>query len=179
MENEHIVDSKKTVQDTDTDWEDNIMLEWEAPARPFVKRDKRWLSSAAAVLVLVSLVAILLRDFLLLGVVFALFFVIYALFTNPPEKITHRIGEQGIYFGGRFYSWEAISRFWFSTLSDYPVLVFDLEKGVPSRLIMLLSDVDRKELRNNLEKYILYEKTPPKEFLDKPANWVSEKLGLS
>ena len=109
------------------------ILEWQAPDRPFKERDKSWFTTVAVIVVLVSFVALLLQEFLLLGVVFALAFVGYVLATKPPQRITHRITSRGVFFGEKFYSWEELSEFWFKSLGDVQVLVISVKKGFPSR----------------------------------------------
>lgn len=154
-------------------------LEWEAPVRPFRELKGDWLSTAAVVLVLVSLVALLLRDLWLLGAVFSLSFVAYILFTTPPQTVVHRISPRGLFFGEAFYSWEDLARCWFKDFDGDAALVVETKKGFPPQLIMLLGAVDRRRLQSLLEENLEFVETPEQDWLEKGAGWLSAKMGLN
>ena len=154
-------------------------LEWEAPVRPFRELRGDWLSTAAVVLVLVSLVAIFLQDLWLLVAVFALSFVAYVLFTTPPQTITHRVSPRGLFFGEAFYSWEKLARFWFKDFDGDAALVVETKKGFPPQLIMLLGSVDRQQLQSLLEENLEFVEAPGKDWLEKGSGWLSAKMGLN
>ena len=134
--------------------------------------------AAAVVLVLVSLVALLLRDLLLLGVVFALSFVAYILFTTPPQTLVHRISPRGLFFGEDFYSWEELARFWFKDFDGDAALVVETRKRFPPQLIMLLGSVDRRRLQSLLEENLEFIESPGKDWLEKGTGWLSARMGL-
>ena len=144
------------------------ILEWQAPDRPFKERDKSWFTTVAVIVVLVSFVALLLQEFLLLGVVFAL----------APQRITHRITSRGVFFGEKFYSWEELSEFWFKSLGDVQVLVISVKKGFPSQLIMLLDGIGEGSVREILENYLKFVSAPQEDWMEKSAYWLSSKVGL-
>lgn len=158
---------------------EEAILEWQAPDRPFKERDKSWFTTVAVIVVLVSFVALLLQEFLLLGVVFSLAFVSYILATKPPQTVTHRIISRGIFFGEKFYPWEELSEFWFKSLGEVRVLVISVEKGFPSQLIMLLDGVGEGRVREILEERLKFASAPCEDWMEKSAHWLSSKVGLN
>ena len=157
---------------------EGAILEWEAPDRPFKKRDKTWFTTAAVVVVLVSFVALLLQEFLLLGVVFALAFVVYILATKPPQSVTHRITSRGVFFGESFYPWEELEGFWFKSLGGERVLVISVKRGFPSQLIMLLDGVGERRVQEVLEEHLEFVSAPREDWMERAARWFSSKVGL-
>lgn len=154
------------------------VLEWEAPVRPFHERSQEWFKVVAVIVVLVSLVAIFLREFLLLGVVFALAFVSYVLSTVPPQKVRHRISDEGISFGGTLYTWIELTEFYFSDLEDERALFVVTKKRFPSLLIMLLGGVSEEAAKNLLEKHLKVTAAPREDWMARSAHWLSSKIGL-
>ncbi len=158
---------------------EEVLLEWEAPERPFKKRDESWFTTVAVLVVLVSFVALFLREFLLLGVVFAITFVSYLLSTKEPQTLHHKVTSDGVSFSGKVYLWEDLDRFWFKTLGGEQVLVINTRKGFPGQLIMLLREVDEQQLKRVLSEHIEYIAGPPTDWMERSAHWLSDKTGLS
>ncbi len=156
-----------------------VLLEWDAPERPFKERDKSWFTTVAVIVVLVSFVALFLKEFLLLGVVFAITFVSYLLSTREPQKLHHTLTTAGMDFGGSFYSWEDLDKFWFRYLGDERVLVINTGKGFPTQLIILLGDIDEEHLKGLLLEHLEFVAKPPTDWMESSARWLSEKTGLS
>jgi len=158
--------------------EEKPILEWEAPVRPFRERGREWFTTVAVIVVLVSLVAIFLKEFLLLGVVFALAFVSYVLSTNPPQMIKHKISSEGISFGEKLYSWDELSGFYFKSLDGERALFITTKKRFPSLLILILSSVSEEEVKKVLKKHLNLVSTPQEDWMEKSAHWLSSKVGL-
>jgi hypothetical protein len=126
----------------------------------------------------VSFVAIFLKEFLLLGAVFALAFVSYILATKPPERVGHKITSVGVSFAGDSYPWSSLTKFWFRNLSGEDILVVLTDKKFPSQLVMLLGDADRAQIKGILSDYLEYVAAPDEDWMEKSARWLSEKVGL-
>ena len=71
------------------------MLSWEATVRPFKKRDREYYSTIAAIVFLLAVILLFLKEWLLIAVMVALMFVAYVLATVVPEKTTHEINTRG------------------------------------------------------------------------------------
>ena len=154
------------------------LLKWRALERPFKERDQSWFTTVAVIVVLASFVALFLKEFLLLGVIFAVTFVSYLLATKQPDFITHKITVEGISSGGKFYAWEEMESFWFRSLGGEDALVVTLKKGFPSQLFLLLDDVSEDEVKRVLTDYLEYVSAPEEDWMEKSAHWFSERVGL-
>ncbi|MEA2020655.1 MAG: hypothetical protein U9M98_02980 [Patescibacteria group bacterium] len=159
--------------------EDDVLLDWEASERPFKQRDKSWFTTVAVIVVLVSFVALFLREFILLGVVFAITFVSYLLSTKEPQTLHHKITVDGVSFSGTLYPWKDLDEFWFRDLGGERVLVVTLKRGFPGQLIMLLGETDEHRIKNVLAKHLKFVTEPPTDWMERSAHWLSDKTGLS
>lgn len=158
--------------------EGESILEWEAPVRPFKERGREWFTTIAVIVVLVSLVAIFLKEFLLLGVVFALAFVSYVLSTNPPQPVRHKISSEGISFGEKLYLWDELSDFYFKSLDGERALFVTTKKRFPALLILILSSVSEEEIKKVLKEHLNLVSIPQEDWMERSARWLSSKVGL-
>ncbi len=157
---------------------DNALLKWRALERPFKERDQSWFTTVAVIVVLTSFVALFLKEFLLLGVIFAVTFVSYLLATKRPDFVSHEIKAEGIESGDKMYSWDNLERFWFKDLGGEEALVVTLKRGFPSQLFLLLGDVSAEEVKDILSDYLEYVPAPQEDWMEKSAHWFSQKVGL-
>lgn len=153
------------------------LLVWKAPSRPFKKRSKEFFTTVAAIVFLLAVILLFVKEWLLIGVVVALMFVSYVLATVPPEEITHKISTRGVRSRGRLYRWEWFTRFWFTKKWNTDILHLETRIAFPRQLQLVLKDKNREEIKKVIEKYLLFEK-PKKTLLDKAADWLQEKVPL-
>src|SRR3989344_7077773 len=76
------------------------LLKWEAAVRPFKKRDREYYTTIAAIVFLLAVILLFLKEWLLIAVMAALMFVAYVLATVPPESVEHELNTRGIVTGG-------------------------------------------------------------------------------
>ena len=155
--------------------EKETVLEWEAPSRPFKKRDKEYFKTIAAFIFLLSVILVFLREFLLIGAILALFFVSYVLSTIPPQKIKHRITRCGFETGGRLYRFEELFDFWFEKKWGQEMVCIRTYR-LPGKLIALLGEQEKEEIKKALEKKIPFRGKPEKNFVDKISEWLTKKI---
>jgi hypothetical protein len=153
------------------------LLVWQAPARPFKKRGREYFSTIAAIVFLLIIILLFIKEWLLIGVIIALTFVSYVLATIPPEEITHKITTRGLTTGGKSYKWDWFSRFWFSKKWNNDILHLETILVFPRRLQLLLKEGAKEEVKKIIEKYLLFEK-PKRTMVDKAAKWLQEKVPL-
>lgn len=154
-----------------------VLYSWSAPARPFKRRDKEFWTTVLAIVFLVSLILIFVKEFFLIAAVISLVFVYYVLSTVEPEKIEHKITNKGLIFAGQSYPWEALKQFWFSEKYGSRVVNFELREGLVGRLTLLLGEAEEKKLKEILLKYLIEEETTPN-FMDKASVWLGKKVVL-
>ncbi len=154
-----------------------VLLSWKAPARPFKKQSREYFTTIGAMIFLIALILVFLKEFLLIGAILALFFIVYVLSTVKPEEITHKINNRGIATGKKTYKWEQLGRFWFSEKWGNQLLNIENFFGLPARLTLLLGATPKEKVKKVLEEYLISEK-PEKNFVDRASEWISKKVPL-
>lgn len=154
-----------------------VLLSWKAPVRVFKKRDREFWTTVLAIAFLLGIILFFIKEWLLIVAIIALIFVYYVLSTVVPEEVEHQITNRGVRFAGKEYFWEEILSFWFSERLGQQVLNFGLRVGIPSRLELLLGQMEDKKIKEILVKY-LPEETPQPSFLDKASDWLTKKIPL-
>jgi len=153
------------------------LLKWQAPMRPFKKRDREYYTTIAAIVFLLAVILLFLKEWLLIAVMVALMFVAYVLATVPPEKVEHEITTRGVVTGEKTYRWEDLRSFWFSRKWKEVILHVETKLGFPGRLMMLLGEVEEKKIKEILQKQMEYE-VPEETFMDRSAKWLQKKVPL-
>ncbi len=158
--------------------ESNIYLEWEAPSRPFKRHSKEFYKTAAAIAVLISLILVFMGEFLLIGVIAATLFLIYALSSVPPTRIRNRITNLGIESDEHFHKWEEMYEFWFDEKYGEKMLVVRLLVGFPSHLQLMLENAPMEKIKSLLTEKIPFREKPERTFLDRASEWLARNLPL-
>jgi hypothetical protein len=166
-----------TLKKDQTPVEQKTLYSWQAPERPFKKRDKEFFTTVAAIAVLLAVIFLFIKEWMAIGVIASLVFVGYVLATVEPKKIGHEITTRGIVTGGRLYKWEELTSFWFSKKWKDEMLNVSTNLKFPMRLVMLIGDGSEKELKKHLQKEIQFEE-PEETLMDKSAKWLQEKVPL-
>lgn len=149
---------------------------WEGPERIFVPRNKRWFSNVALFVIILLVVTLFFKEFLLMGVILAILFVLYILATVPPLQVEHKITSQGITTHRHSYLWEELADFWFSHKYEYTLVNIDTYLRFPGRLTLVIDDKDKDELKELLAKYLPYREVTQEPWTDRLAEWFSNKL---
>ncbi len=157
--------------------EEKEAISWEAPNRAFKTRDKDFWVTAIAILVLVSVIFIFVKEFFLILVGLALLFYGYVVSTVPPERIRNRITNRGVYFGDSFHPWNELSRFWFGKSIDQRALFLETKLRFPPQISMILENVEEAKLKAILLKYLPLMEASPR-FVDKASAWLGSKMPL-
>ena len=148
------------------------LVEWTAPARPFRRKDRSFFINSAIVIILLSLILLLMGEYLAILALLALIFVTYALNLTPPEEINYKITNQGISVADHFYPWDNLDYFWFIHKDGHRILNILTDLKFPSVLIVPLGSSDEDNLRRALSRYLIFLEIPPKTLMD---SW-SERL---
>lgn len=155
------------------------IISWKSPVRTFKQRSNKYFTKVGVFALIAILASIAFQEFVLVGVIIALVFMVYVLATAIPEKIEHRINNFGIVSGGKVFLWEDLDSFWFDKRGDERLLVVQTYLRFPSsRLIILLSDVADRTILDLLEKHIHYHHRPVHTLFDKWAMKLQSKISL-
>jgi hypothetical protein len=149
---------------------------WEAPDRPFKKRKKQFFLTAGTIAGLISLILFFSGQFPLIGVVIAVLFVIYMLYTFPPHTITNQITTFGVRSVDNLYFWEELGQFWFEQKMGQDILLIEVSR-FPNRLNLLIGEADKNVITAILSEVLIQNK-PPLTPVEKAAQWLQEKIPL-
>lgn len=132
--------------------------------------------TAGAIVALISVILLFVREFLLIAVVLSLYFVFWVLNSVVPEKVNHKIINKGIKTGGKTYKWEELNLFWFTEKWGNSILNVETKRSFPGRLLILLGPA-KEEVKKVLGKHLTLEK-PEKNWLNGAAEWLQKKVPL-
>lgn len=156
--------------------DEEVYASWSSPSRLFKKRDREFFVNIGAIVFLLSVILVFVREFVLIATVLSIVFLIYVLSTVPPEEIDHRITNLGIESGGHFYRWEECADFWFEEQWGQHMLVLRL--FMAPRVIILLADQSRDKIRERVAQHIPFREQPDRTWVDNAARWITEKIPL-
>ena len=165
-------------QEPQTPKEIKTLLEWKSPSRPFKRRDRDYFTTIAAIVFLIGVILLFIKEFLLIGVMLALMFVSYVLATVEPEEVDHKITTEGIDSGGKSYRFTELKDFYLTKKWEAEILNVNTKLKFPGRLLVLLGNMEQKKVKEELGKYLSYRETPILTWMDKAADWISKKVPL-
>lgn len=145
------------------------LLFWKAPSRPFRKRDRSYYTTIATIVILLILIAFLAKEFLLIGVLITLTFVVYVLGFIPPEEVEYKISTQGITIGDHFYFWPELHSFWIQEKEGHKILYILTSLRFPGQLMLMLGTESEEKVKNIVAKYLPFHEIAPQSLLDKWA----------
>lgn len=177
-----VIDQKReTEEGNDSNTQDRneivpekVLFSWQAPSRPFKRRDREFWVTTIAIAGVAALVLFLVEGYMPVMLIIALAFLFYVLSTVEPEQIDYEITNKGIKIAGRLNSWEIIGRHWFAKRYDSTLLVFEIA-FLPGRLELVINSSDKSRINDLLGKYSPEEEIPPSN-LDRAADWFAKKL---
>lgn len=158
--------------------ENSVLLEWVAPSRPFIKRSKEFYRTVGSIAFLVIVILFFVREFLLIGVIVAVLFVMYVLSTVPPEHIKNKITTLGIQTDEHFHHFGEMSAFWFDEKYHQRMVVVRLLFGFPVQLQLLLGPASEQKIKQLLSEKIPFQEKPAPTFFDKASDWLAAKIPL-
>jgi len=154
-----------------------ILLQWRAPTRPFKKRDREYFTTVGAIVFLLIVILLFLKEWFLILAIIAMAFVAYILATVQPGEAEHKITNRGIITGGRTYFWEELNQFWFSQRWDQKILHVETLVRFPRRLMLLLGEISQDQFEKILSQYLPLEE-PEKTWMDNASEWLSRRVPL-
>lgn len=158
--------------------EAKTVISWKSPVRVFKARSKQYFVKVGLYGLVFMLAAVAFGEFLLVGVILAVIFLVYVLASVAPDTIEHRITGMGMVSGNKSFLWDDLDSFWFDRRGDDRLLVIQTKMHFPSRLIILLTSVSERALLDILEKHLHYHRGPVHTLFDKWAFWLQERVNL-
>ncbi|KKR50583.1 MAG: hypothetical protein UT84_C0010G0006 [Candidatus Curtissbacteria bacterium GW2011_GWA1_40_16] len=177
-ENERVLSKEELDTKHQAALEANNIISWKSPVRVFKARSRQYFVKVGLYGLVFILAAIAFGEFLLVGVILAVIFLVYVLASIAPETIEHRITNMGVVSGGKAFLWDDLDSFWFEKKGEDRLLVVQTRLHFPSRLIIILTTVSERGLLDILEKHLHYHHGPVHTLFDKWALFLQERVNL-
>lgn len=155
---------------------EQLLLEWEAHSRSFKSRGRQYYTTVFLIVFLISLILIVLQQFLSVAVVISIGFVAYVFSAIPPNVVHHQLTSYGIRSDDQLYLWGELGRYWYELRSGAVVAQFELGR-FPHRVTLLLGEKTQEQLDLILAEVLLQERPPASSF-EKAASWLSTKIPI-
>jgi hypothetical protein len=155
-----------------------VLVSWEGPSHPFKRRNRTFYQTVAAITFLCVAIVFFLHEFLLIGVILSIAFVVYVLSTVPPVPVINKVTPLGFEHSGRLFRWMELSAFWFEKQWDETVLVVATRLPYPAQVRVVVKSVTTAKLKEVIGKYLEYKQKPPKNFIDRISDWLSQRIVL-
>jgi hypothetical protein len=158
---------------------EETLVTWQAPARPFKKRNKQFFSTVFIIAVLIALILFFAGQVLPVALVISVVFLVYVTAMIPPHNIAVKLTNYGFYIDKEAFSWYEMGRFWFEKKQGFDTLQIELGR-FPNRLSLVLikgETPSKEDLELVLSEVLLKEKPTPTTF-EKVSLWLSEKIPL-
>src|SRR3989344_6792177 len=152
------------------------LYSWKSPQRMFVQRKRRWFIYIILIVLLISLVLLFFRQFITIAPLLAIAFVAYVFSSVPPEDTEHHITTQGLTSSNHSYLWEELADFWFTERNDQTILHIDTWLNFPRRLIVLIGDGNKEDIKGFLARYIPFREIPKTSWMDRTSDYLSAKF---
>jgi len=157
--------------------EERVLFEWTAPERAFQRRDRDFWITAIAILVLVAVILIFIKEFFLIIALGSILFLFYVLSTVPPENIKNKLTNRGVYFGEARYEWMVLRRFWFKKSLSSQLLAIETNLRFPRQIMLVVDIKDQEKIKEIVVKRIpMLEESPT--FVDRLTKRVIQFLPL-
>lgn len=155
-----------------------ILLAWKSPSHPFKKRNKVFYQTVAALTCLFVIIVFFLHEFLLIGVILSVAFVVYVISTVPPVEVEHKVTPLGFDNAGRLFRWQELYAFWFEEKWGEKIVVIQTRLPFPSQIRAVIKITTNDKLKKILSKYLLFMEKPQKSWTDNMSDWLGSKFPL-
>lgn len=156
---------------------EKIILEWTAPSRPYKIRSREFYTTILSIAFLLGVILLLLKEFLLIGVIMAFAFLSYILATYKPEDAKHQITTRGIRTDGKLYEWDKLTNFWLKKQWDQEVIICKTLTALPGVILLVIDHSKRENIVKEIGSRIPLVK-PTDSFVDLTSKWLSSKIPL-
>ena len=156
---------------------EKILLEWTSPARPYKIRSREFYTTILSIAFLLGVILLLLKEFLLIGVIMAFAFLSYVLATYKPENADHKITTSGIRTDNKLYQWDSLTNFWLKKQWDQEVIICKTVTALPGVILLVLDPAKREKIIKEIGDKIPLVK-PTDSFVDKASHWLGNKIPL-
>lgn len=156
---------------------EKVILEWTAPARPYKTRSREFYTTVLSIAFLLGVILLLIKEFLLIGVIIAFAFLSYVLATHKPEDAVHQVTTKGIRTDNKLFEWDGLTNFWLKKEWDQEVVICKTKSALPGVILLVIDPSKREAIIKAIGDKIPLEK-PLDSFVDKASRWLGDKIPL-
>lgn len=156
---------------------EKLLLEWTAPSRPYKERTREFYTTVGSIAFLLGVILLLLKEFLLIGVIISFAFLSYVLASHKPDDSTHQLTTKGIRTDGRLYDWDTLTSFWVKRQWDQELLVCKTKSTLPGLLMLVINPKSREDVIKIIGERLELVK-PTDTFVDRTSRWLGDKIPL-
>lgn len=156
---------------------EKILIEWSAPSRPYKVRTREFYTTILSIAFLLGVILLLLKEFLLIGVIMAFAFLSYVLSTYKPDDAKHQITTGGIRTDGKLWQWDQLTNFWLKKQWDQEVIICKTVTALPGVILLVIDESKRENILKIIGEKIPLVK-PTDSFVDKASKWLGNKIPL-
>lgn len=153
------------------------ILKWQAPSRPFKKRNRQFYVTVATITFLISLILFFAGQFLPVAVVISVAFLAYVLYSIPPDTVTNTVTSYGIRTENKLFYWEEMGRFWFDRQTGQDVMNVEVVQ-FPGRIALLCTNEMQPNQLREIMSQVLLEQRPADTPFEKASKWLEDRLPL-
>jgi uncharacterized membrane protein YobD (UPF0266 family) len=152
------------------------LLVWDAPVRPFKKRDRVYYQTIIALAFLLVVISFFLHEWLLIGSILAVVFVSYVLAAVPPLVISNKLTKKGVWTGETFFNYSEISQYWFENQLESTVMILLLKNS--ARVFLVVPDEKKEKANEIMNNNVVFREKPLKNAISKIGDWMKRKIPL-
>jgi hypothetical protein len=156
---------------------EKIILEWTAPSRPYKVRTREFYTTILSIAILLGVILLLLKEFLLIGVIMAFAFLSYVLATYKPGDATHQVTTNGVRTDGKLYPWDSLTNFWLKKQWDQEVIICKTITALPGVILLVIDPAKRENILKAIGDKIPLVK-PMDSFVDRASKWLGDQIPL-
>ncbi len=156
-----------------------VYLKWVSPSRTmFSQYSSKGKKTLAVIGVVFCVLLALMQEFVLIFAIVAVLYMTYALSKMQPETVDIEVSSHGIRYGQTDYSWNDLSRYFFTKEGTQEILAIDTYKRLPARLFLLIEEKDKVKADEVFSKHLTKLEKEPQTVIDSVYKKAVSKLNL-
>ncbi len=159
-------------------YELKTLLAWSAPGRPFQKKNREYFLNILIIMLLLEIILFLFSQYVLMALVLALVFLVYALNTVAPHDFHYKVTSEGLMVEDHFFLWQELYDFYFKTQNGVTTLIVGTKAWYPGELTLVLGNMHQEQVRDVLLHFLPYREYVKPTFMEKSASWLEKNFPL-
>jgi len=135
---------------------ERTLISWNSPSRVFIQRDKVWFLKIAIISLLFILFFAFLQDIIVILVICVVVLISFLLGSIPPNTVTHKITNKGIFSIDQLYKWKDLKSFQIANKSGNRLLYVNTKVPFAKKIMIIIHRKDEKQIVKALAKHINY-----------------------